>query len=66
MQDTEVEGGDHAPDHAIAVGRGVSVGEHLRLEGVAYGMPEVERTAEPLLAGVYLHDTILQRPRAFD
>ena len=62
MQDAEVEGGDHAPDHAIAVGRGVSVGEHLRLEGVAYGMPEVERTAEPLLVRVGLNDARFYRP----
>ena len=62
MQDAEVEGGDHAPDHAIAVGRGVSVGEHLRLEGVAYGMPEVERTAEPLLVGIGLNDARFHRP----
>ena len=61
MQDAEVEGGDHAPDHAIAVGCGVSVGEHLRLEGVSDGMPEVERTAEPLLVGVGLNDARFHR-----
>ena len=43
--DAEIKGGYHAPDHTIAMWRGLAVGEHLRLEGVTYGMPEVERTA---------------------
>ena len=43
--DAEIKGGYHAPDHTIAMRRGLSVGEHLRLKGMTYGMSEVERTA---------------------